>query len=67
MLGNLRENSEVILQMKQVSLDGKLPRGLLLEKRSSIKFDLDTFKLTAELDKKNEKRPSPKPKPAEKK
>lgn len=55
------------MQMKQVSLDGKLPRGLLLEKRSSIKFDLDTFKLTAELDKKNEKRPSPKPKPAEKK
>ena len=62
MLGNLRENSEVILQMKQVSLDGKLPRGLLLEKRSSIKFDLETFMLTKDLDAKNEKRPKAKPK-----
>lgn len=65
MLGNLRENSEVILQMKQVSLDGKLPRGLLLEKRSSIKFDLDTFMLSKDLDAKNEKRPKAKPKKAE--
>lgn len=62
MLGNLRENSEVILQMKQVSLDGRLPRGLLLEKRSSIKFDIETFNMTKDLDKKNEKRPKPKPK-----
>lgn len=43
--------------MKQVSLDGKLPRGLLLEKRSNIKFDLDTFMLSKDLDAKNEKRP----------
>ena len=62
MLGNLRENSEVILQMKQVSLYGRLPRGLLLEKRSSIKFDIETFNMTKDLDKKNEKRPKPKPK-----
>lgn len=48
--------------MKQVSLDGKLPRGLLLEKRSSIKFDLETFMLTKDLDAKNEKRPKAKPK-----
>lgn len=48
--------------MKQVSLDGKLPRGILLEKRKSgIKFDIETFKMTAELDAKNEKRPKPKP------
>lgn len=62
MLGNLRENSEVILKMKQVSLDGRLPRGLLLEKRSSIKFDIETFNMTKDLDKKNEKRPKAKPK-----
>ena len=48
--------------MKQVSLDGKLPRGLLLEKRKNgIKFDIETFKMTAEVDAKNEKRPKPKP------
>lgn len=64
MLGNLRENSEVILQMKQVSLDGKLPRGILLQNRSGIKFDQNTFNLTKDLDAKNEKRPQRKPTPA---
>lgn len=39
MLGNLREHSEVLLQMKQVSLDGRLPRGILMQNRSEIKFD----------------------------
>ena len=61
MMSNLRENSEVILQMKQVSLDGRLPRGLLLEKRSSIKFDINSFIMSKELDAQNEKRPKKKP------
>jgi len=61
MLGNLRENSEVILKMKQVSLDGKLPRGLLLKERSSIKFDLEQFEKTRQLDAQNEKRPKKQP------
>ena len=61
MLGNLRENSEVILKMKQVSLDGKLPRGLLLKEKSSIKFDLEQFERTRELDAQNEKRPKKQP------
>lgn len=61
MLENLRENSEVILQAKQVSLDGKLPRGLLLENRSTIKFDLGQFNMTKDLDAKNEKRPKKPP------
>jgi hypothetical protein len=62
MLGNLRENSEVILKMKQVSLDGKLPRGLLLEKKSLVKFDPEQFKFSKNLDANNEKRPSKKSK-----
>jgi hypothetical protein len=41
MLGNLRANSETILKMKQVSMDGKLPRGLLLKDKASVKFDLE--------------------------
>ena len=61
MLGNLRENSEVILKMKQVSLDGKLPRGLLLKEKSSIKFYLEQFERTRELDAQNEKRPKKQP------
>jgi hypothetical protein len=48
--------------MKQVSLDGKLPRGILLEKRSEIKFDETVFKLSKDLDAKNEKRPKRKAK-----
>ena len=50
MLKNLRENSEVILQMKGVSPDGKLPRGLLLEKKTAIKFDQNAFVLSKNLD-----------------
>ena len=66
MLGSLRENSEVILQMKQVSLDGKLPRGILLENRSNMKFDEKVFSLTKDLDAQNEKRPSKRKKPERK-
>ncbi len=62
MLGLLKSNSEAILQMKQVSLDGKLPRGILLEKRSEIKFDETVFALSKDLDAKNEKRPKRKTK-----
>ncbi len=39
MLGTLRKNQEAILEIKQVSLDGKLPRGLLLQNRSQIRFN----------------------------
>ena len=67
MLGSLRENSEVILKMKQVSLDGKLPRGILLENRSGMKFDEKTFNMTKDLDAQNEKRPTKKGEKAPKK
>lgn len=57
MLKSLRVNSEMVLQMKNLSPDGKLPRGVLLEKKTTIKFDNNTFNMTKDLDKTNEKRP----------
>ena len=53
----LREQSEVLLQIKNMSPDGKLPRGLLLEGKPAIKNALKQFNLAKELDKINEKRP----------
>lgn len=43
-------------------MDGKLPRGILLEQRSGMKFDEKTFNMTKNLDAQNEKRPSKKKK-----
>jgi serine/threonine-protein phosphatase 2B catalytic subunit len=61
MLKSLREGSEEILKIKNLSPDGKLPRGMLLERQSHIKFDQNNFNLTKDLDKTNEKRPKRKP------
>ncbi len=61
MLKSLRESSEEVLKIKNLSPDGKLPRGMLLEKQSAIKFDQSNFNLTKDLDKTNEKRPKRKP------
>ena len=57
MLKSLREGSEDILKMKNMSPDGKLPRGILLDRKSAIKFDVNSFNMTKDLDKTNEKRP----------
>ena len=38
MLSNMRKNQEVLLELKQMSPDGKLPKGALLEARPSIEF-----------------------------
>jgi hypothetical protein len=60
LLKKMRENQEVILEMKNISPDGKLPRGALMSGRTSIKFDHNSFVLTKELDTVNEKRPKKK-------
>lgn len=38
---NLRENSEMLIAIKKLSPDGKIPRGLLMNGRPAIK---DTYK-----------------------
>ena len=57
MFTTLREDSEIILKIKNISPDGKIPRGLLLEGKPAIKNCLKQFNLASELDRENEKRP----------
>jgi serine/threonine-protein phosphatase 2B catalytic subunit len=72
MYTTLREESEMLLKIKNICPDGKLPRGLLLEGKPAIKngnliilinilnIVLKQFSLAKELDKVNEKRPKKK-------
>jgi len=60
MFTTLREDSELILKIKNISPDGKLPRGLLLEGRPAIKNAAKQFNFALELDAVNEKRPKKK-------
>lgn len=53
----IKENYEMILKMKQISHDGKLPLGLFLEEQSLINFPHKNFKTSRKLDQENEKRP----------
>ena len=57
MYSTLREESEMLLQIKNISPDGKLPRGILLQGKPAIKNVLKQFQMAMELDKVNEKRP----------
>ena len=60
MFSTLREDSELILRIKNISPDGKLPRGILLEGKPAIKNAAKQFNIASELDKNNEKRPKKK-------
>ncbi len=69
MYTTLREESEMLLKIKNICPDGKLPRGILLEGKPAIKngmiltlflifyIVLKQFSLAKDLDKVNEKRP----------
>jgi serine/threonine-protein phosphatase 2B catalytic subunit len=43
MFSTLREESEMLLQIKNISPDGKLPRGLLLQGKPAIKNGMHIF------------------------
>jgi hypothetical protein len=58
MFKNLRENSEMLMTIKKMSPDGKIPRGLLLKGRPAIRDSFKEFDQTRELDKENEMHPS---------
>ena len=60
MFSTLREESETLLKLKNMSPDGKLPRGLLMDGKPAIRNALKQFNLARELDKDNEKRPKKK-------
>jgi len=57
MFTTLKDESELILKLKGMAPDGKIPKGLLLEGRPAIKDALQEFKRAREVDKVNEKRP----------
>lgn len=57
MYKNLRENAEELILIKQLSSDGKIPRGLLLEGLPAIKHVLKEFDLSKKLDANNERFP----------
>lgn len=56
MYKNLKENHDILLQIKMVN-DGRIPRGLLLDGKPAIRNALKEFDLASQLDKENEKRP----------
>ena len=60
MFGTLRAEQEMILKIKNISPDGKLPRGLLVEGKPAIQYHAKQFKIAAELDRVNERRPKKK-------
>ena len=47
----------MILKIKNISPDGKLPRGILLDGKPAIKHAAKQFNIAQELDRENEKRP----------
>lgn len=54
---SLKNNSEILLEIKEMAPDGKIPRGLLMKGRPAIKDKFKEFLLARDLDKDNEKRP----------
>lgn len=60
MFSTLKNESEMLLKIKGMSPDGKIPRGLLLEGRPAIKDSFKEYSRATELDKINEKMPSKK-------
>lgn len=58
MFSTLKNESEMLLKIKSMAPDGKIPRGLLLEGRPAIKDALREFTRAKELDKTNERRPT---------
>ena len=60
MLSNMRKNQEVLLELKSMSPDGKLPKGALLDARPTIEFSSRQYEVVKGLDKENEKRPKKK-------
>ena len=57
MFKTLRSENEVILQLKGMCPDNKIPKGLLQQGKGSIEAALETFILAKEHDTINEKRP----------
>jgi serine/threonine-protein phosphatase 2B catalytic subunit len=58
MFKTLREENEMIVKLKGMCPDNRIPRGLLLEGSSAIRDALESFCKAKKWDKINEKRPT---------
>lgn len=58
MFSTLKNESEMLIKIKGMSPDGKIPRGLLLEGRPAIRDSFREFSNAAKLDQVNEKMPN---------
>eukprot|EP00347_Sterkiella_histriomuscorum_P000632 403375095 len=58
MYKTIKENNELLIEIKEMSFDGKIPRGLLMEGKSALKDAFKEYMLASVLDQQNEKRPS---------
>jgi len=58
MYGVLRKEQEVLLKLKELTPEHKIPKGLLTEGIDAIKEALGNFEKAKDLDKNNEKRPN---------
>jgi len=54
---NIRENNEILIEIKEMSTDGKIPRGLLIQGKPAMKDTFKEYLLARDLDGQNEKRP----------
>jgi len=50
MFKNLRENNEILLEIKEMSTDGKIPQGLLLQGKPAMKDTFKEYLLARDLD-----------------
>ena len=57
MFSTLKNESEMLIKIKGMSPDGKIPRGLLLEGRPAIRDSFREFSRASELDRVNERMP----------
>lgn len=57
MFRTLREESEIVMNLKGMSYDHKLPKGILMEGREGLETALDTFIKVKDVDMKNEMMP----------
>lgn len=57
MFKTLKDESEMLVMIKGMAPDGKIPRGLLLEGRPAIRDMFKEFSNAKKLDKVNEKLP----------
>ena len=60
MFSTLKNESEMLLKIKGMSPDGKIPRGLLLDGRPAIRDSFREFTNASKLDRDNEKMPQAK-------